>query len=101
MSNQRSSSGRDYALGAALIILGAASLYFLTGATAVFIAVFAAVAGAVFLLRGIQAPDRDDNPLSYSSGPGADPADGFDWDSAYRDTFNPESSENPENPENR
>ena len=89
MNNQRSSSGRDYALGAALIILGAASLYFLGGATAVFIAVFAAVAGAVFILRGIQAPDRNGDPLGHNLSPGADPADGFDWDSAYRDSFNP------------
>ena len=85
MNPQRRSSGRDYALGAALIILGAASLSFLGGAMAVFIAVVAAVPGAVYVGPGAQAPDRS----ADQHGPGADPAADFDWDGAYRDTFNP------------
>lgn len=48
-------SGRDYALGGILIVIAAAAFTFLSGQTAVFTGIAAAVAGAVLILRGIQA----------------------------------------------
>ncbi len=48
-------SGRDYALGGILIVIAAAAFTFLSGQTAVFTGIAAAIAGAVLILRGIQA----------------------------------------------
>ena len=52
----------DYILGTLLILLAAASFTFLSGSTAVFIGIFGAVAGAVFIVRGIQANDTPQDP---------------------------------------
>lgn len=104
MNTHRSSAGRDYAIGGVLIVLAAASLYFLDGATAVFIAVIAAVAGAVLIIKGIQASDETSAGYGYDyeaagtdylGSPGAglqgDPdlaagAD-FDWDADFQRGF--------------
>lgn len=102
MNTHGNSSGRDYAIGGALIVLAAASLYFLDGATAVFIAVIAVVAGAVLIIKGIQASGGTDAGYDYETagldslgGPGAgiqgdpDLAAGtdFDWDADFQRGF--------------
>lgn len=102
MNTHRSPAGRNYALGGVLIVLAAASLYFLDGATAVFIAVIAAVAGAVLIIKGIQASDETSAGYGYDyeaagtdylGGSGAgiqgDPglAADFDWDADFQRGF--------------
>lgn len=88
---QRNGSGspaRNFAIGAALIVLAALSFAFLTGSTAVFIGIAAAISGAVFLLMGIQASnDRQPDPLEQGNFDTQDPAADYDWDGNFRREF--------------
>ena len=77
---QRSGSGspaRNYAVGAACIVVAVLSFAFLSGSTSVFIGVAGAVAGAVFILMGIQGSSNQ-QPDALEQGdyglqdPGAD-----------------------------
>lgn len=109
MNSTGNSSGRNYAAAVALIVVAVLSFVFLSGPTAVFIGVAAAVAGAVFLLMGIQAandrhPDtleRDmyglpethyadgDRQFGHASPPETvgDAASDIDWDGDFRREF--------------
>lgn len=85
MNTHRSSAGRDYALGGVLIVLAAASLYFLHGATAVFIAVIAVVAGAVLIIKGIQASGETDADFQRGFGePGGNPGSALGGEPRHR-----------------
>lgn len=82
---QRSGSGspaRNYAIGAACIVVAVLSFAFLTGSTAVFIGIAGAIAGAVFLVMGIQG-SGDQQPDVGTQDPGAD----YDWDGNFRREF--------------
>lgn len=88
---QRNGSGspaRNYAIGAACIVVAVLSFAFLTGSTAVFIGIAGAVTGAVFLVMGIQG-SGDQQPDTFEQGnfgtqdPGAD----YDWDGNFRREF--------------
>lgn len=105
----RGSASRSYAVAAALIVVAALSFVFLSGPTAVFIGVAAAVAGAVFLVMGIQAAndrhldtlERDmyglpethyadgDRQFGHASPPETvgDEASNIDWDRDFRREF--------------
>ena len=62
--NSSGSPARNYAIGAACIVVAVLSFAFLTGSTAVFIGIAGAVTGAVFLIMGIQASnDREPDSL--------------------------------------
>lgn len=109
MNSTGNSSGRHYAAAVALIVVAVLSFVFLSGPTAVFIGVAAAVAGAVFLVMGIQAandrhPDtleRDmyglpetryadgDRQFGHTSPPETvgDAASDIDWDGDFRRQF--------------
>ena len=109
MNSTGNSSGRNYAAAVALIVVAVLSFVFLSGPTAVFIGVAAAVAGAVFLVMGIQAandrhPDtleRDmyglpethyadgDRQFGHASPPETtgDAASEIDWDGDFRRQF--------------
>lgn len=109
MNSTGNSSGRNYAAAVALIVVAVLSFVFLSGPTAVFIGVAAAVAGAVFLVMGIQAandrhPDtleRDvyglpethyadgDRQFGHASPPetAGDAASDIDWDGDFRREF--------------
>ena len=65
------STGANYVIGAALIVVAVLSFVFLSGATAVFIGVAAAVAGAVFVVMGIQGAGENgpDLLVDTTSGP--------------------------------
>lgn len=64
MNSTGNSSGRNYAAAVALIVVAVLSFAFLSGPTAVFTGIAAAVAGAVFLVMGIQAAnDRHPDTL--------------------------------------
>lgn len=81
----------NYGLGTLLILLAVASFTFLSGSTAVFIGIFSAVAGAVFILRGIQANGTQQDPRQVEldslneqyGGMGQD----YDWDANYQRNF--------------
>lgn len=82
---QRNSSGspaRNYAIGAACIVVAVLSFAFLTGSTAVFIGIAGAIAGTVFLIMGAQAADER-QPDPSTQDPGAD----YDWDGNFRREF--------------
>lgn len=82
---QRNSSGspaRNYAIGAACIVVAVLSFAFLTGSTAVFIGIAGAIAGTVFLIMGVQAADER-QPEPSTQDPGAD----YDWDGNFRREF--------------
>lgn len=82
---QRNSSGspaRNYAIGAACIVVAVLSFAFLTGSTAVFIGIAGAIAGTVFLIMGAQAADER-QPEPSTQDPGAD----YDWDDNFRREF--------------
>ena len=88
------STGANYAIGAALIVVAVLSFVFLSGATAVVIGVAAAVAGAVFVLMGIQGatengPDMlaEDYSGQQRHNPLPDPAADYDWDGSFRREF--------------
>lgn len=102
-------SGRNYALGAVSIIASVAAITFLDDSTAVFIAVAAAVAGAVCFVIGIQSTtDRHPDTLEQGqsglpethhadsdpqighaslSETAEDPASTIDWDADFRREF--------------
>lgn len=87
-------SGRNYALGAVSIIASVAAITFLDDSTAVFIAVAAAVAGAVCFVIGIQsATDRHPDTLEQGQSGlpethhAEDPASTIDWDADFRREF--------------
>lgn len=92
---QRSGSGspaRNYAIGAACIVVAVLSFAFLTGSTAVFIGIAAAIAGAVFMLMGIQGSiyqQRDPlEPGNYGvQDPVHDVGGDYDWDGNFRREF--------------
>lgn len=79
MNNAGKSSGRNYAVAVVLIVAAVLSFMFLSGPTAVFIGIAAAVAGAVFLVMGIQAAND-------SGAPDTSTAD-WDWDGDFRREF--------------
>ena len=90
---QRSGSpARHYAIGAACIVVAVLSFAFLSGSTAVFIGIAAAIAGAVFMLMGIQGsiyqqPDTLE-PGNYGvQDPVQDPVADYDWDGNFRREF--------------
>ncbi|MCT1555829.1 hypothetical protein M3E75_07685 [Corynebacterium sanguinis] len=109
MNSTGNSSGRNYAAAVALIVFAVLSFVFLSGPTAVFIGVAAAVAGAVFLVMGIQAasdrhPDTleqglyglpethyadGDRQFGHASPPETvgDAASDIDWDGDFRREF--------------
>lgn len=109
MNSTGNSSGRNYAAAVALIVAAVLSFVFLSGPTAVLIGVAAAVAGAVFLVMGIQAandrhPDTleqdmyglpethyadGDRQFGHASPPEAvgDVASDIDWDGDFRREF--------------
>ena len=75
------SSGRDFIIGALLIALCAASVVFLEGSTAVFVAIAAAITGAIFIIRGLQAGEPDPDTRIF----GEDTLDtGVDWDNEFK-----------------
>ncbi|MEH0147774.1 hypothetical protein V6D40_08900 [Corynebacterium sp. Q4381] len=78
--------GKNYALGAVLIVVCAASFAFLSGSTAVFVGIAGAIGGAVLILRGIQLADAQSDP-SLQDPMLQDPLnfdDGYDWDAEFR-----------------
>lgn len=90
------SPGRYYAIGGALIVVAVLAFAFLSGATAVFVGIAAAVAGAVFVLMGVQGSgDRQPDALEqeYYSAQGGqggalpDPAADYDWDDNFKREF--------------
>ena len=86
--NSSGSPARNYAIGAACIVVAVLSFAFLTGSTAVFIGIAGAVTGAGFLVMGIQG-SGDQQPDTFEQGnfgtqdPGAD----YDWDGNFRREF--------------
>ena len=88
---QRNGSGspaRNYAIGAACIVVAVLSFAFLTGSTAVFIGIAGAVTGAVFLVMGIQG-SSDQQPDTFEQGNFGtqDPVADYDWDGNFRREF--------------
>lgn len=86
--NSSGSPARNYAIGAACIVVAVLSFAFLTGSTAVFIGIAGAVTGAVFLVMGIQGsgyqqPDTFEQGNFGTQDPGAD----YDWDGNFRREF--------------
>lgn len=88
-----------------MIVVTVLSFAFLDGSMAVFIGIAAAIIGALFIIKGIQAPDSapaGQDPLALDnygpvagtdtgagSGSGYDTGidSGFDWDEHYRREF--------------
>ena len=66
------SPAANFAIGAVLILVAVFSFVFLSGSTAVFIGIAAAIAGVVFLLIGAQGPKREPEP---GLGPGLTDSD--------------------------
>lgn len=88
---QRSGSGspaRNYAIGAACIVVAVLSFAFLSGSTAVFIGIAAAIAGAVFMLMGIQGSIyQQPHTLEQGNFGTQDPGADYDWDGNFRREF--------------
>ena len=88
---QRNGSGspaRNYAIGAACIVVAVLSFAFLTGSTAVFIGIAGAVTGAVFLIMGIQGSgDQQPGALEQGNFGTQDPGADYDWDGNFRREF--------------
>ena len=88
---QRSGSGspaRNYAVGAACIVVAVLSFAFLSGSIAVFIGIAGAVAGAVFILMGIQGSgDQQRDAFDQGSYGVQDPGADYDWDGNFRREF--------------
>ena len=88
---QRSGSGspaRNYAIGAACIVVAVLSFAFLTGSTAVFIGIAGAIAGAVFMLMGIQGSIyQQQDALEQGNFGTQDPGADYDWDGNFRREF--------------
>ena len=86
------SPARNYAVGAACIVVAVLSFAFLSGSIAVFIGIAGAVAGAVFILMGIQGSgDQQPDPLEQGNygvqDPVQDPGADYDWDGNFRREF--------------
>ena len=88
------STGANYVIGAALIVVAVLSFVFLSGATAVFIGVAAALAGAVFVVMGIQGAGENGPDLLVEDyygqqrhNPLPEPAADYDWDGNFRREF--------------
>lgn len=87
-------SGRDYALGGTLIVIAAAALSFLSGQTAVFTGIAAAIGGAVLILRAVQANndsgqdlrqrELDANGFYPEHDLDSEFDSNFDWDAHYQ-----------------
>lgn len=78
-------SGRDYAIGVALIVLCAAAVVFLSGSTAVFTAIAGAIGGALFIIKGVQASNQTGiQPGGYDPLSTDIPDSGVDWDAEYK-----------------
>lgn len=74
---------RNYTIGAILIAICVLSFSFLTGATAVFVGIFGAVAGTVFLIMGVQGGETPpDLEQRYS-----DSQPQVDWDDNFKREF--------------
>ena len=90
--NSSGSPARNYAIGAACIVVAVLSFAFLSGSTAVFIGIAAAIAGAVFMLMGIQGSIyQQQDPLEPGNygvqDPVQDPGADYDWDGNFRREF--------------
>ena len=74
---------RNYTIGAILIAICVLSFSFLTGATAVFVGIFGAVAGTVFLIMGVQGGETppDLEQRYFDSQPQVD------WDDNFKREF--------------
>ena len=82
------SPARNYAVGAACIVVAVLSFAFLSGSTAVFIGIAGAVAGAVFILMGIQGSgDQQRDAFDQGSYGVQDPGADYDWDGNFRREF--------------
>lgn len=82
------SPARNYAIGAACIVVAVLSFAFLSGSTAVFIGIAGAVAGAVFILMGIQGSgDQQRDAFDQGSYGVQDPGADYDWDGNFRREF--------------
>ena len=88
---QRNASGspaRNFAIGAACIVVAVLSFAFLSGSTAVFIGIAAAIAGAVFMLMGIQGSIyQQPHTLEQGNFGTQDPGADYDWDGNFRREF--------------
>ena len=82
-SGPAGSPGRYYAIGGALIVVAVLAFSFLTGSTAVFAGIAAAISGAVFLIMGVQAGDErpDLERLYFEDQPEVD------WDDNFKREF--------------
>lgn len=86
--NGPGSPARNYAIGAACIVVAVLSFAFLTGSTAVFIGIAGAVTGAVFLVMGIQGSgDQQPDALEQGNFSTQDPGADYDWDGNFRREF--------------
>ena len=86
--NSSGSPARNYAIGAACIVVAVLSFAFLSGSTAVFIGIAGAVAGAVFILMGIQGSgDQQRDAFDQGSYGVQDPGADYDWDGNFRREF--------------
>ncbi|WCZ35420.1 MULTISPECIES: hypothetical protein [Corynebacterium] len=86
--NGSGSPARNYAIGAACIVVAVLSFAFLTGSTAVFIGIAGAVTGAVFMLMGIQSSIyQQQAPLEQGNFGTQDPGADYDWDGNFRREF--------------
>ena len=74
---------RNYTIGAILIAICVLSFSFLSGATAVFVGIFGAVAGTVFLVMGVQGGETppDLEQRYFDSQPKVD------WDDNFKREF--------------
>ena len=82
-SGPAGSPGRYYAIGGALIVVAALALTFLSGSTAVFVGIAAAVSGAVFLIMGVQAGQNAPNLEQHYF----DSQPEVDWDDNFKREF--------------
>lgn len=97
-------SHMDLLIGIALIVVAGLAVAFLSGSTGAFIAIIGAVAGAVFIIKAMQANDDAPHPPAgqpdplelNNSGPaqeasgsglGAGLAGEYDWDAHYQREF--------------
>ena len=77
------SPGRYYAIGGALLVVAALALTFLSGSTAVFVGIAAAVSGAVLLIMGVQAGHDAPNLEQHYF----DSQPEVDWDDNFKREF--------------
>lgn len=74
---------RNYTIGAILIAICVLSFSFLSGATAVFVGIFGAIAGAVFLIMGVQGSNDAPNLEQHYF----DSQPEVDWDDNFKREF--------------